>query len=143
MNTFTAQVSDWVMQTKSRMNAVFKESTQRTVELMQTPVAKGGNMPVDTGFLRNSLMGGLNAPKDGRGDNPGVPVSYNDADIVLTIANAELGDTIFMTYSANYARHVEYGARGRAGRGFVRLATQRWQSTVSQVALEAQQRTVR
>jgi len=143
MNTFTAQVSDWVMQTKSRMNAVFKESTQRTVELMQTPVAKGGNMPVDTGFLRNSLMGGLNAPKDGRGDNPGVPVSYNDADIVLTIANAKLGDTIFMTYSANYARHVEYGARGRAGRGFVRLATQRWQSTVSQVALEAQQRTVR
>lgn len=143
MNTFTAQVSDWVLQTKARMEAVFKESTQRTVELMQTPVAKGGNMPVDTGFLRNSLMGGLNAPKDGRGDNPGVPVSYNDADIVLTIANAELGDTIFMTYSANYARHVEYGANGRAGRGFVRLATQRWQSTVSQVALEAQQRAVR
>lgn len=140
MTSFTAQVDDWVKETKARMEAVFKESTQRTVEIMQTPVAKGGNMPVDTGFLRNSLMGGLNSPRSGNGVNSGVPVDYDDTDIVLTIASADLEDTIYMTYSANYARYVEYGANGRPGRGFVRLAAQRWQSTVSQVALEARQR---
>lgn len=125
------------------MLAVVKESVQRTVDRMQKPTAKGGNMPVDTGFLRNSLQAGINMPKPGPGENPGNPAGYNDGDVILAIQAAELGDTLWLTYSANYARYVEYGAQGRPGRGFVRLATQRWQQTVSQVAIEARNRASR
>lgn len=138
--SFSAQVGAWVRKTKGAEEAVFKESTQRIIEIMQTPVAKGGNMPVDTGFLRSSLQAGLNSPQPGPTDNPGGTFSYNPGDVALIIASADLGDTIYATYSANYARPVEYGANGRAGRRFVGLAAQRWQSTVSAVALEARRR---
>jgi hypothetical protein len=143
MKTFTAQVDEWVRASEARMLAVVKESVQRTVDRMQKPTAKGGNMPVDTGFLRNSLQAGINMPKPGPTENPGRPVAYSDSDIMLALEGVEFGDVLWLTYSANYARHVEYGAGGRAGRGFVRLATQRWQQTVSQVAIEARNRSAR
>ena len=143
MKTFTAQVDEWVRASEARMLAVVKESTKRTLDRMQKPVAKGGNMPVDTGFLRNSLQAGINMPKPGPTENPGRPVAYSEADVMLALQGFDLGDTLYLTYSANYARHVEYGANGRPGRGFVRLATQRWQQTVSQVAIEARNRAAR
>lgn len=138
--SFTAQVDEWVRETKARMEAVFKESTQRTADMMRVPVAKSGAMPVVTGFLRNSLQGGVNAPAPMPSTTAPRSDSAAEAGITLAIASAEIGDTVYMTFGANYARYVEYGTRGRSGRGFVRLAVQKWQSTVSDVALEARRR---
>jgi hypothetical protein len=137
MKTFTAQVDEWARKSEARMIAVVRDAAQKTVDMMQKPTAKGGNMPVDTGFLRNSLQAGINAPKVGPSVNPGNPVAQNDGDIVLAIQGVEPGDTLYLTYSANYARFVEYGANGRPGRGFVRLATQKWKRTVAASAIEA------
>ncbi|RDC66550.1 hypothetical protein HME9302_00001 [Alteripontixanthobacter maritimus] len=38
------------------MLRVAKQSIQDVVKQAQTPVGKGGDMPVDKGFLRNSLV---------------------------------------------------------------------------------------
>lgn len=132
--SFTAQVEGFADKAREVQEAIFKEATQQLFEDAQTPVAKGGNMPVDTGFLRASFKGTLNAPASGVEFNTtGVPAAGGD-DYVLTIAGADIEDTIYGTWTANYAGYVNYGANGRPGRQFVGLAVQRWNTIVNQVA---------
>jgi hypothetical protein len=140
--SFSAAVSEWVRETKARQEAVFKESAQRVVEVMQTPVSQGGNLPVATGFLRASLTAILGAGLPIARDNPvdGGSFSYTGEQINLVIASADIGDTITIAYAANYAVHVEYGARGRPARRFVALAAQQWPRIVEEVTLEAKAR---
>lgn len=132
---FSAQVDAWVAATKERTTAVFRESVQRTIIRMQTPVAKGGNLPVDTGYLRASLLGSTSLMPSMREN------ATQEADaIVLTIAGLDLGQTFYAGYTANYARHQEYGTSGRPGRRFVGLAADRWQTTVSEVVRDLRSR---
>lgn len=138
--SFAAQVDAFVAQTQQRIDAVFRESAQRIIGVMQTPVGAGGNMPVDTGFLRASLRVTLDAPIPGDQRNPGSVVGYDDSGVALSIAGAPLGSTLFATYGANYAVHQEYGTSKMAGRAFVRLAAAQWQQTVSEVSAELKQR---
>lgn len=142
--SFSAQIDSWVAQTNERIEAVFKQSAQEVIEDMQTPVGRGGNMPIDTGFLRASLLVSLSGPVPPTRDNPytqpGSAPAWGVGEAALSIAGAEVGDTIYATYSANYARHVEYGAKGRSGRGFVRLAAMKWQSVVNRVSARLRSR---
>ena len=138
---FAASVDDWTRATKERMAAVFRESTKRVIAEMQKPVGSGGNMPVDTGFLRASLQATINTPGGSISYRPqGSAFAYDGSKVVLTLARAKIGDTVFAVYGANYAPHVEYGANGRAGYGFVRLAAQQWQGIVNRVVVEAKSR---
>lgn len=129
MSQFTAQIAAFAEDAKRKMELTIKQSAQDVGEIAQRPVAKGGNMPVDTGFLRNSLVAGLNGTTSLSG-----PDSY-----VLAIAGAELGDSIFFGWTANYARYVEYGTQGRAGRFFALSAAQQWQAIVARNADKARQ----
>lgn len=141
--TFEAQISDWVAKCERRQFAVFRESAQRVTTFMQEPVGKGGNMPVDTGFLRRSLVPTLNSPNTAILEKPADYTSSGDWDagsVALTLARAKPGDTFFAVYTANYARHVNYGARDRAGRLFVQHAAKQWQSIVNDVAQEVKAR---
>lgn len=142
--TFAAQVDAWVAKTKERMVAVFLEAAQRVIEQAQTPVAAGGNMPIDTGFLRASLVTTLNAPAAGiRFREEDVMVHhYSGTETALTIAGARIGDTIYAVWTANYASYVEYGVNGQPGRGFVRLAAQNWQQIVDEVTRDAVRRSL-
>jgi len=139
---FSAQVDAWVLKSRKRMLAVFKESTQRVAHEMRIPVGGGGNMPVDTGFLRASLLGTINVPTAVVTYNPGTRPAPDTAvaQFALVIAQAELGDTIYGTFTANYAMIQEYGSAGRTGRGFVRKAAQKWQMIVDEVVNEAKAR---
>jgi hypothetical protein len=139
---FSAQVSAWVRETKERQLAVRNEAVQRVLEVAQTPVARGGNMPVDSGFLRASLMAAIGNANFSLTDKPDGEGSYSFdmGQVALIIASASITDTITAAYTANYARHQEYGARGRAGRRFVGLAAQQWPRIVEEVAKEAQAR---
>jgi len=121
---FQAQVSKHVLDYKGRLESVFKESAQDLIRQAQQPVAQGGRMPVDTGFLRNSLVSGLNGSTALSGAD-----SY-----VMAIAGAEPGDTIHAYWTAHYARYVEYGARGRPPRFFARGAAQDWPRIVRENA---------
>ena len=123
--SFDAQVSAWVAKSQRRIEAVFKQSAQEVFSTAQKPVAQGGNMPVDTGFLRNeSFISML---------NNGTAIEGGEA-YILTILQAQLGDSIFGGWRAEYAKHVEYGARGRQGRRFAGQAAAQWQAIVKRNA---------
>lgn len=145
--SFSAQIDAWVAETNGRVEAVFKQSAQEVIEDMQAPVGKGGNMPIDTGFLRASLQVNLSGPVPPSRDNPytkpNSAPAWGDSEAALSIAGAEIGDTIYATYGANYACHVEYGAKGRTGRGFVRLAAMKWQAIVTRVSARLRARASR
>lgn len=128
---FTAKVDGWVLKSKQALEAVFKEAVQSTIEDMQTPVGGGGNMPVDTGFLRASLDVTLNTPTLRQVPNPGSGSFVFETASTFIIAGADIGDTIYATYGANYAKYQEYGANGKPGRGFVRLAAMNWQENIN------------
>lgn len=142
---FTAAVGEWARDVKGAMLAIKNETIERIVEIAQTPVAKGGNMPVDTGFLRSSIAYAVGSaagfPPRAKPDNaaPG-SFAYAPGSISLVLVGAELGDPIEVVYTANYARFVEYGARGRPGRRFVGLAAQQFPRIVSEVEAEAKAR---
>jgi len=139
---FAADVSAWVMKTKERQTAVYRESAQRVVEIMQKPRAAGGNMRIDTGFLRASLVAVTGDKLPNKTEKPeGITsFAYNAGPINLVINGAEITDPITVAYTANYARPREYGARGQAPDRFVGLAAQQWQRIVAEVAREAQAR---
>lgn len=53
---------------------------------------------------------------------------------------AELGQTVYGTWVASYARAVNYGTSKRRGYHFVELSAMRWPAIVAQVSSELQQR---
>ena len=124
MSTFTAQVMAFTDRANEKLEAVIKQSAQEVFATAQTPKAQGGRMPVDTGFLRNSLIAQLNGATVGGGAD-----AYT-----LAIAGAEAGDVIFGGWTANYARHQEYGTSRMAGNFYMLGAAQQWQQIVSRNA---------
>lgn len=126
---FTADVDAFAKLTKDKMLKVAKQSIQDVMLDAQTPVAKGGRMPVDTGFLRNSIVSGI----EGSTSNEG-----NDA-ITFTIAGMDLGDVLTFAWTAEYALRRHYGFNGTdsLGRTYSETgalwrdaAAAKWQQTV-------------
>lgn len=145
-SSFAAQVSAWVAETKKRQEAVYKESALRVFILATTPVGKGGNLPKDTGFLQNSAAVTLDGSIPAKRYKPKDAKAYADVgrdELALVIARATTDKPITLAFTANYARYVENGARGRAGRKFVGLAAQQWPRIVADVCQEAQTRATR
>lgn len=131
---FGSQVKAFAEKAKAMQLAVFRESAQRLMEEANTPEGQGGRMPVDTGFLRNSVAASLEGmPTDGAMDPP------------LVFAGMELGQAVWAGWTAKYAMRMEHGfygedSKGRtyaqAGKGFARAAAQRWDFIVAEVTAE-------
>lgn len=133
MASFSASVSAWARGSKERMTAVRNIAAERVVEVMQTPVGAGGNMPVDTGFLRASLAFTTGATLPGQRLKPDVgSFSFDPGELSLKLLAAPMSETINIVYTANYARAANYGSRGRPGRQFVGLAAQQWPRIVTE-----------
>lgn len=124
MTSFSAQVAAEIAQIKNGLDMIVLQSAQDVLNDASRPVAQGGNLPVDTGHLRNSLAVAINAE----------PTTSTGPEVTAQIAGFEIGDTIMARWTANYATYVEYGSRGRAGRAFVRQAAQKWQAIVTKNA---------
>ncbi len=121
-----------------RQEAIFRESAEALMEQANTPEGRGGKMPVDTGFLRNSSV----ASKDG----PGTPDSSDPA---LVFAALQLGETVWAGWTAAYAMRMEHGFSGKdslgrqyeqAGKGFMRAAAQNWDFIVNEVTAKVKAR---
>ena len=120
MTSFNADVRGWSERALRNSEAIFKQSAQDVLADAQLPRKKGGRMRVDTGTLRNSHVSGLNGQFGAKG-----PDSY-----LITIASAEFGDVITGGWTAEYAVHREFGARGQAPDFFLRGAAQKWPAIV-------------
>ena len=122
---FIADVEAFANLTAEKMLRVAKQSLQDTIRYAQTPVAKGGSLPVKTGFLRNSLVTELRGATVGEGGD-----SY-----VLGLSSMELGDPFSVAWTADYAvaRHYAVGV-GQGGGLWRDLAAQRWSGYVEKNA---------
>ena len=122
---FSAKVHQIIAQNSALLELVFLESVQRTINHAQTPKAKGGKLPLDTGFLRASGRTSFSGMPTGptRGDKEG---SYSSPDTV-NIAGFRLGRAIFFGWTAVYAR------RQNLYNGFLDSAVNAWQKTVDGV----------
>jgi hypothetical protein len=142
--TFTAQIAKWAADTPIFIEAIIKESVQEVVRLMKVPVSAGGNMPVDTSFLQNSLVGVAGAsvpPIDPKADGKTTgPQVGNAAAIEALIAGWEMGTPISFGFIAAYAARQNYGFTGtdslgrsynQPGRHFVDHAVQQWPAIVA------------
>lgn len=123
MKPFDKQVKDWAAKTEKATLAVFRESAQRLAQQANVPRAQGGNMPVDTGYLRNSQGASLQ----------GMP-STGAQPPALVLLSTKLGDSIYMGWTANYAIYME------ARYGFARLAAQNWDFIVDKAVAEVKRR---
>ena len=132
--SFAAQVEDWVRDVKQAEEIIFKESVQEVVTQLNALV------PVDTGFLRSSLQASTSAMPMLTRENPGGPDPTNAGEIVLVIAGADLGDTIYLGYTAKYGAYVAYGANGHPGRPWVQMTAQKWPTIVGAVAARVKAR---
>ncbi|CAB4137321.1 hypothetical protein UFOVP317_27 [uncultured Caudovirales phage] len=122
---FIADVERFGRLTVEKMLRVAKQSTDDVVREAQTPVAKGGNMPVDTGVLRNSLVTEVN----------GVEAGVGADSFVLGIAQLQLGDVLTVAWTADYAipRHYMVGV-GQGGGLWRDKAAAKWSGIVDKNA---------
>lgn len=136
--TLKADVDEIILKSKKRMNAVMRESLQRTIDIAQTPTAKGGRMRVDTGFLRASGQSSLNGLPTGPTMKPKDAVANQfspDAEnVTVTLSQMKFGSTFFFGWTANYAKYRE------AYDAFLYGAIERWQHTVNDVVEEVRKR---
>jgi len=136
--SFSAQVDEIVAKTEERMLALQRESIQRTVDLAQLPVAKGGRMRIDTGFLRASGQGSLSGMPTGPARGASKEKHFYDngsgETVILELSKMQFGATFFFGWSAAYARYREVYD------GFLEYAVQQWPQTVAAVAAEIRAR---
>lgn len=145
-NTFSAVIEGWTHRVKEAEEAVFKEAAQELVKQLNDQITE---MVYDTpetptyrrtGFLRASLMASTEAMPRLIRDNPGVQVNADAGDVILVIAGADVGDTIYLGYTAKYGAMVHGGANGRAPRPWVDLVAQRWPQIVAAKAADVGKR---
>jgi hypothetical protein len=119
---FIADLSSSVDLSADKMRRVALQSIDDVVRIAQTPVSAGGRMPVDTSFLRNSLVSSLN---DGGGTKGADSFTF-------TLAGLKLGDFATFEWSANYARvrHYKPESFGQGGGLFRDAAAKQWQVIV-------------
>ncbi|MDB5617468.1 HK97 gp10 family phage protein [Tardiphaga sp.] len=136
--TFATDVDNWCRQAEERLLAVFRMSAQDVVSEMQKPVGAGGNMPIDFGFLRASIRASNDSmPQIDPSAKGGAPAVYNPREVNLVIAGTELGQPLYIGYTAAYATYLEYGTSKMAPRAFVRLAAMQWPQIVDRNIVKA------
>lgn len=124
--SFAADVEKWVLETEGVMINVMRQSIDDAVNLSQTPKARGGHMPIDTGFLRSTGLGSLNGWPNGPDEKvKGQKYSWDGDSVTTTLAAMQPGDTFYFGWTAVYALRQE------GYNGFMETTAQKWQSIVN------------
>lgn len=144
--SFAAQVKAWTHKVEGAIEAIFKESVQELVEqadqlltqmVYEAPPALSGYKR--TGFLRSSLV--VSTASMPLANRPqGAPDANYMAEIEVQIAGADVKDTIYIGWTAEYAGFVHFGANGMPPKPWVSLVAQRWQSIVDAKTAELKHR---
>lgn len=141
--TFAATIEAWVRKVKDAEETIFKEAAQRLARELTAEVTRlvydqptTPSYPKRTGFLKASLVASTTEMPRLSLDNPGHDVAMDFGPIELVINGSDIGDTIYLGYTAKYGAMVASGANGRPPKPWVDLVAQRWQQIVSEVAAE-------
>lgn len=132
---FETQIDKIIINSEARLLAVVRSAIGGVIEDAQNTKAKGGKMPVDTGFLRNTGVAQIgqipSGPTRGRARKPGevgvLPeYAYDEQNGPLNIilAKLKIGDVFYFGWTAEYAKIRE------AYDGFLESALQNWQRHV-------------
>lgn len=137
---FEASLDEWLVGVKADLTAVARQSAYQLAFQVVT------DTPVDTGFLRGNWQPSIGtpaAPKANPPFDPGGGIAM--ADFAVSISQLQLGDVIYYTNAAVYARRIEYGFVGhdslgryynQAGRYYVTNNVAQWDSIVQTKAGE-------
>ena len=130
---FAAQVGAWASESKERLSAVHKRSVELLADEMRTTDEEGGRVPFLDGHLARSLLASTNAmPKTSL-------LQTSGDDVGVVIAKLKIDQSIWLGYSAIYARRQNYGFVGKDakertynqdGHYFVEYAIDMWQTIV-------------
>jgi len=128
VTTYTfAQIPEIVAKYEQRMDYTLQYAVDKLIQAAQLPKARGGNMPVDTGTLRRSLLSELNGSSGPIGED-----SY-----AFVVGAMKGGDFATFRWTAEYAYVVNHGKEGRPGAHFVEWAAGQWQQFVNEGARAA------
>ncbi|HEY7885458.1 MAG TPA: hypothetical protein VIC08_10970 [Cellvibrionaceae bacterium] len=114
---FSSTIDKWVAGSEARMEAVQKTSAQDLVAEVSKSRDKGGNMPVDTSNLVNSLHGNVGSMPRGESDGN---ERFQAGNIALAINRWNPGEVLYLGWTAEYAKLME------ALYAFMKLAAQNW-----------------
>lgn len=142
VSSFAKDIAKFRDKARKRSTAIFRESAQRLAHKVNTSIDNGGRTPVDTGFMVASFTGSTSGvprgPGSGRSRKAGEagllyrgPVGQP---VELAILSAQLGQSVWMGWSANYSVFMEERY------GFFRAGSQNWQNIVNEVTVEAKRR---
>jgi len=138
--SFSAAVGDWVHKVKEAEEAVFRRSVQRLsrelTEQLESMIYEKPESPAykRTRFLLSSLVASKSGMPRLSLDNPGTLVTPDFGPVELVINDAEIGETIYLGYTASYGAYVHYGTEGMPPRPWVTLVAQRWREIVAEEA---------
>lgn len=120
-------VPEWVAKSENLLTAVIQESTQTLAREANRSRFKGGKMPIDTGFLTNSMSARIGSLPTGQSMRPDgySALDWDGAQVNAVINSMDAGDVIFIGWTAEYARYMENRF------GFMRSASQRWPEFVN------------
>lgn len=118
IHSFEVAIDSFVNVSKEKMLDVIKQSVQEIVVDAQTPIAEGGKMPVDTGFLRwsgaasiNHIPSGLTEGRKRSEGEVGVLPEYardKEASYISDLLiKLKIGDTFYFGWTAIYAEKQE------------------------------------
>ena len=131
--TFSASVKGWSEKAKRNSRLIVMEASEAVYSAMterQAGVGETGGsfvtgkVPVDTGFLANSVHVEIS----------GALVGQGTPDFMGVISGMKFGDSIEAAFTAEYAAAVNYGTTHMAGRFFVNQAVAQWPAFVAAAA---------
>jgi hypothetical protein len=127
--SFSKDVKSFTQQYRRRMHFIAKTAVQEMATEASIPVAQSGRMPVDTSFLRSSLLGAYDGPP--QGPTEGEPIQGSPLAAAL-IRWDPLKQTFWLGWTAHYATlmNIKYGYRNGA--------VEKWSMFVAKATREAQ-----
>lgn len=141
--SFSATIEAWARRAKDAEKFIFQRAAQRLAHELTDEVTRlvydqptVPSYPKRTGFLKASLVASTTELPRLSLDNPGHDVAMDFGPIELVINGSDIGDTIYLGYTAKYGAMVASGASGRPPKPWVDLVVQRWKTIVAEVAAE-------
>lgn len=125
--------SAWAESTQRLLTALLRNSVQELAVEASKTIPNGGRVPVKTGNLGRSVVIDNKPPQIAEGEAPA-------QDFALGVSKINPGDTVYIGYTAKYARRQNYGFVGQdslgrtynqSGFGFAEAAAAQWPQIVA------------